>query len=123
MTACNAQPICTSSLLSYLVCCPLHPSVEVDLAWFSIIGIFGDLGQQAIDFKRLVADPDGDSAWPDCQELRSLSAACVVATRVIADRSSCKEYGKKALGEAVSRLNAPRRTPEYDGTFSRVQLS
>ena len=99
-------PPCFPSRLaySYLICCPLHPAVEADLAWFCIIGLFGDLGQQAIDFKGLVAEPDGDAVWPDCQELRSLGAAC-------------KQYGKKALGEAVSRLNAPRRTPDYDGAF------
>ncbi|KAJ8507429.1 hypothetical protein ONZ45_g10193 [Pleurotus djamor] len=64
-------------------------------AFGALIGIYGDLGANTIKF----GDIDGD--WPVSAEMILLGDAA-------------KNLGKKKISDAVSLLNAPRRTPEYD---------
>ena len=84
-TACDSPPIATSSLLTYLLCEPLHPQVQSRCDWLSIIGTHGDLGNT---FK-------WEPPFPDMKD-------------------ALKKYTKKALNEVVSLVNAPRRTATYD---------
>lgn len=92
LTACNSSPICTSSLLCYLTCYPLHKDVPLDCDWAAIIGIFGDLGQSEIKFG------DSKGVWPVTEEMLTLANAV-------------KREGKKSLGDAVSLLNARMSSP------------
>lgn len=85
VTACDSPPVATSSLLTYLICEELHPDVEAKCDWLAIIGTHGDLGT-ALKWVSPFPNMDGP----------------------------LKRYSKKALNEAVSALNAPRRTSEYD---------
>jgi hypothetical protein len=85
VTACISPPIATSSLLTYELCLPLHPSVHSLTAWLAIVGTHGDLGTT---LKWLPPFPD--MAEP------------------------LKRYKKKVLNGVVSLLNAPRRTATYD---------
>jgi len=87
LNACNSSPICTSSLLSYLTCYPLHPDIPTSTDWAAIVGIFGDLGQSEIRF----GDPKG--TWPVTSEMIKLGEAA-------------KKYSKKTIGDAVSLINA-----------------
>ncbi|KAF1809975.1 DHH family protein [Eremomyces bilateralis CBS 781.70] len=85
VTACDSPPVATSSLLTYLICEALHSDVESKCDWLAIIGTHGDLGTN------LKWEPP----FPNMAD-------------------PLKRYSKKALNEAVSALNAPRRTAEYD---------
>lgn len=85
VTACNSPPVSTSSLLTYLICCALHEQVSTTCDWLCIMGTHGDLGNT------LKWEPP----FPD------MSAAF-------------KKYTKKAINDAVSLINAPRRTPSYN---------
>lgn len=85
VTACYCPPVATSSLLTYTLCSPLHPSIPTTCDWLCIIGTHGDLGNTL-----KWAPP-----FPD------MSAAFTTHT-------------KKALNDAVSLINAPRRTSAYD---------
>lgn len=85
VTACMSPPVATSSLLTYLLCLPLHPSVHDLTAWLAIVGTHGDLGTT---LKWLPPFPD--MAEP------------------------LKRYKKKVLNDVVSYINAPRRTATYD---------
>jgi len=85
VTACMSPPVATSSLLTYLLCLPLHPSVHTLTAWLAIVGTHGDLGTT---LKWLPPFPD--MAEP------------------------LKRYKKKVLNDVVSYVNAPRRTATYD---------
>jgi hypothetical protein len=85
VTACNSPPVATSSLLTYLICLPLHPSVHSLAAWLAIVGTHGDLGTT---FKWLPPFPDMAEPF--------------------------KLYKKKTLNDVVSFVNAPRRTATYD---------
>lgn len=85
VTACMSPPVATSSLLTYLLCLPLHPSVHSITAWLAIVGTHGDLGTT---LKWLPPFPD--MAEP------------------------LKRYKKKVLNDVVSYVNAPRRTATYD---------
>lgn len=85
VTACASPPVATSSLLTYLLCLPLHPSVHSLTAWLAIVGTHGDLGTT---LKWLPPFPD--MAEP------------------------LKLYKKKTLNDVVSLVNAPRRTATYD---------
>jgi len=85
VTACNSPPVSTSSLLTYLLCLPLHPSVEESCNWLAIVGTHGDLGN-TLKWK----PPFPDMSAP------------------------LKQYTKKTLNDIVSLINAPRRTATYD---------
>ncbi|KAB5584905.1 DHH family protein [Coniochaeta sp. 2T2.1] len=85
VTACNSPPVSTSSLLTYLICCELHEQVTTACDWLCVMGTHGDLGNT------LKWEPP----FPD------MSAAF-------------KKYTKKAINDAVSLINAPRRTSSYN---------
>ncbi|KAI5121861.1 hypothetical protein M0805_001069 [Coniferiporia weirii] len=87
VSACRSLPVATSSLLTYLVCLPLHASVREECAVPALLGVFGDLGPSAVKW--------GEEPWP-------AHLGDVV-----------KRVTKRALSEAVSMINAPRRTAEY----------
>lgn len=38
------EPVATTSLLAYVLCHELHPSLEDRVAWLGVLGTFGDLG-------------------------------------------------------------------------------
>lgn len=98
LSACHSPPISTTSLLIYLTCSPLHPSLPAQTAWYCLLGIFGDLGQSEINWTA-----KGDKTeWP------------VTASQMAFLGEEAKRVGKSALAKAVSALNAPRRTSDYD---------
>ncbi len=88
VSACHYPPVATTSLLTYLICAPLHPSptlFEETCAYLACIGTHGDLGNT---LKWLPPFPD---LTP-----------------------TLKQHTKKAINDAVSLVNAPRRTARYD---------
>ena len=85
INACHSPPVVTSSLLTYLLCEPLHNSIKAQCDWLCIMGTQGDLGTT------LKWEPP----FPDMKD-------------------AFKKYTKKALNDAVSSINAPRRTATYD---------
>jgi hypothetical protein len=85
VTACHSPPVATSSLLTYLLCEPLHPEVQEKCDWLCVVGTHGDLGNT------LKWEPP----FPDM-------------------KSTLKRYTKKTLNDVVSAVNAPRRTATYD---------
>lgn len=86
VTACHSPPVATSSLLTYLICRDLQPDdVPKACDWLCAMGTHGDLGNT------LKWEPP----FPDM-------------------RDTFKQYTKKAINEAVSLINAPRRTASYD---------
>ncbi|KAF3766880.1 DHH phosphoesterase [Cryphonectria parasitica EP155] len=84
VSACDSPPVATSSLLTYLICRELHDEVQSQCDWLCIMGTHGDLGNT------LKWEPP----FPDMKE-------------------AFKKYTKKALNEAVSLINAPRRTASF----------
>ncbi len=38
------EPVATTSLLAYVLCHDLHPSLEEKVNWLGVLGTFGDLG-------------------------------------------------------------------------------
>ncbi|XDG09309.1 hypothetical protein ABKA04_008924 [Annulohypoxylon sp. FPYF3050] len=85
VTACNSPPVATSSLLTYHICNSLHEEVHSKCAWLCAMGTHGDLGNT------LKWEPP----FPDM-------------------KVTFKSYTKKAINDAVSLINAPRRTATYD---------
>ncbi|KAL3959611.1 hypothetical protein ACCO45_004728 [Purpureocillium lilacinum] len=85
VTACNSPPVATSSLLTYHICSGLHDDVEQQCDWLCVMGTHGDLGNT------LKWEPP----FPDM-------------------KPTFKKYTKKALNDAVSLINAPRRTASYN---------
>lgn len=85
VTACDSPPVATSSLLTYLLCEPLHPKVRESCDWLCVVGTHGDLGNTL----------KWEAPFPDMKE-------CL------------KKYTKKALNDVVSLINAPRRTAGRD---------
>ncbi|KAK1986930.1 DHH family protein [Colletotrichum cereale] len=85
VTACDSPPVATSSLLTYLICRDLHDGVEAACDWLCVMGTHGDLGNT------LKWEPP----FPDM-------------------KATFKTYTKKALNDAVSLINAPRRTAAYN---------
>jgi hypothetical protein len=85
VTACNSPPVATSSLLTYLICLDLHEDVAPMCDWLCIMGTHGDLGNT---LKWQPPFPDMTAAF--------------------------KKYTKKAINDAVSLVNAPRRTASYN---------
>ncbi|KAF4450445.1 dhh family protein [Fusarium austroafricanum] len=84
-TACNCPPVSTSSLLTYFICRDLHDGVQEACDWLCAMGTHGDLGNT------LKWEPP----FPDM-------------------KATFKMYTKKAINDAVSLINAPRRTASYD---------
>lgn len=85
VSACHYPPVATSSLLTYEICKPMHPDIADKCAWLACVGTHGDLGNT------LKWQPP----FPDMSQ-------------------TFKEHTKKSINEAVSLLNAPRRTAKYD---------
>ncbi|KAM0717280.1 hypothetical protein Q7P37_007132 [Cladosporium fusiforme] len=94
VTACTSPPVATSSLLTYLLCQPLHASIPSQTAWLAIVGTHGDLGTT---LKWLPPFPD-------------MSAPL-------------KQHTKKTLNAVVSLINAPRRTASFDVLSAWTALS
>ncbi|KAI8628200.1 DHH family protein [Xylariaceae sp. FL1651] len=85
ITACNSPPVATSSLLTYHICSSLHEQVSSTCDWLCVMGTHGDLGNT------LKWEPP----FPDM-------------------KATFKAYTKKTVNNAVSLINAPRRTSTYD---------
>lgn len=85
VTACHSPPVATSSLLTYHICSVLHEKVAQSCDWLCVMGTHGDLGNT------LKWEPP----FPDM-------------------KATFKTYTKKAINDAVSLINAPRRTASYD---------
>ena len=85
VSACHYPPVATSSLLTYEICKTLHDDLPESLAYLACIGTHGDLGNT------LKWNPP----FPDMT-------------------ATFKQHTKKSINEAVSLLNAPRRTARYD---------
>jgi hypothetical protein len=85
VTACDCPPVATSSLLTYLICRDLHPKVQESCDWLCAMGTHGDLGNTL----------KWESPFPDM-------------------KATFKMYTKKAINDAVSLINAPRRTASYN---------
>ncbi|KAF6824578.1 single-stranded-dna-specific exonuclease [Colletotrichum plurivorum] len=85
VTACDCPPVATSSLLTYLICRDLHDGVEDACNWLCAMGTHGDLGNTL----------KWEAPFPDM-------------------KATFKRYTKKAVNDAVSLINAPRRTASYD---------
>ena len=85
VTACDSPPVATSSLLTYLLCEPLHSDVKAQCDWLCCIGTHGDLGNTL----------KWEDPFPDM-------------------RDTFKRYTKKAINDAVGLINAPRRAASFD---------
>lgn len=85
VTACDSPPVATSSLLTYIICEPLHADVEDRCDWLCVVGTHGDLGNTI----------KWESPFPNM-------------------KNCLKKYTKKTLNDVVSFVNAPRRTANYD---------
>ncbi|KAG8959395.1 hypothetical protein FRC03_008044 [Tulasnella sp. 419] len=85
LSACKYEPVATSALLSYILCMRVHPSVKDSCDWLACMGTIGDLGTS---FR-------WDPPFPNMQ-------------------AAFKKHTKKSLNDAVSLVNAPRRTAAYD---------
>lgn len=84
-SACHFPPVATTSLLTYEICKTLEPSIAESCAYLCCIGTHGDLGNT---LKWLPPFPDMKEAF--------------------------KLHTKKSINDAVSLLNAPRRTAKFD---------
>ena len=87
VTACDSPPVATSSLLTYIICRGLHPDVEKKCDWLCVMGTHGDLGNT------LKWEPP----FPDM-------------------KATFQQHTKKSINDAVSLINAPRRTASYNVT-------
>ncbi len=85
VSACHYPPVSTTSLLTYEICKTLDASIESSCAYLACIGTHGDLGNT------LKWQPP----FPDMKE-------------------AFKIHTKKSINDAVSLVNAPRRTSKYD---------
>ncbi|GAA5834373.1 hypothetical protein JCM11251_007972 [Rhodosporidiobolus azoricus] len=91
LSACHSLPVATTSILTYLLCCELVPTLaapESPAGMAALLGVYGDLGSSKPAF-------DG-SPWP--ARLAPIE----------------KKLTKSALGKAVALINAPRRTPQFN---------
>ncbi|MCJ1306521.1 hypothetical protein MMC25_000164 [Agyrium rufum] len=85
VSACHYPPVATSALLTYEICKPLHGDIASKCAYMCAMGTHGDLGN-TLKWKE---------PFPDMT-------------------ATFKEYSKKAINDAVSMVNAPRRTAKFD---------
>ncbi|CAO2648509.1 Nn.00g077760.m01.CDS01 [Neocucurbitaria sp. VM-36] len=85
VTAHDCPPVATSSLLTYLICLPLHPDLGDKISWLAALGTHGDLGTT------LKWQPP----FPDMT-------------------ATFKQHPKKVINEAVALVNAPRRSAAYN---------
>lgn len=85
VSACHYPPVSTSSLLTYEICKSLSKDLATECAYLACIGTHGDLGNT------LKWQPP----FPDMSE-------------------TFKTHTKKSINDAVSLINAPRRTAKYD---------
>ncbi|CAF9933387.1 MAG: hypothetical protein HETSPECPRED_008633 [Heterodermia speciosa] len=85
VSACHYPPVATSALLTYEICRPLHHDIPGSCGYLCAMGTIGDLGT-TLKWK---------SPFPDMTEVFKL-------------------HTKKAISDAVSLINAPRRTSEFD---------
>ncbi|KIW46741.1 uncharacterized protein PV06_02387 [Exophiala oligosperma] len=85
VSACHYPPVSTTSLLIYEICKTLSDDIESACAYLACIGTHGDLGNT---LKWL-------PPFPDMKE-------------------TFKVHTKKSINDAVSLVNAPRRTSKYD---------
>ncbi|MCJ1352412.1 MAG: hypothetical protein MMC33_002396 [Icmadophila ericetorum] len=85
VSACHYPPVATSALLTYEICKTLHPNIASSCAYLCAMGTHGDLGT-TLKWK---------PPFPDMTE-------------------TFKMYSKKAINDAVSLINAPRRTAKFD---------
>lgn len=85
VSACHYPPVSTSSLLTYEICKTLSPDLASSCAYLACIGTHGDLGNT------LKWSPP----FPYMKE-------------------TFKTFTKKSINDAVSLINAPRRTAKYD---------
>ncbi|KAF2688624.1 DHH phosphoesterase [Lentithecium fluviatile CBS 122367] len=85
VTAHDCPPVATSSLLTFEICLPLHPDLKDKISWLAALGTHGDLGTT---LKWRPPFPDMATTF--------------------------KQYSKKSINDAVSRVNAPRRSAAYN---------
>ncbi|GAA5912997.1 hypothetical protein JCM6882_008893 [Rhodosporidiobolus microsporus] len=91
LSACDSLPVATTSILTYLLCCELVPSLaapDSPAGMAALLGVYGDLGSSKPVFD--------DAPWP--ARLAPVE----------------KKLTKSALGKAVALINAPRRTPQFN---------
>jgi hypothetical protein len=84
VTAHDCPPVATSALLTYVICLPLHSDPNAKISWLAALGTHGDLGN-TLKWK---------PPFPDMTV-------------------TFKKYSKKAINDAVSRVNAPRRSAAF----------
>lgn len=96
LSACKSEPVATTSILAYLLCCELVPSLKEDreTSMGALVGLYGDLGASKIN----LSDPT--LPWPSW--LGSWE----------------KTLTKTKLSKATALLNAPRRTPEFNAKIA-----
>ncbi|GAA5902332.1 uncharacterized protein JCM6883_001371 [Sporobolomyces salmoneus] len=101
LSACKSEPVATTSILAYLLCCELVPSLKEDreTSMGALLGLYGDLGASKIN----LSDPS--LPWPTwlAQWEKTLT--------------------KTKLSKATALLNAPRRTPEFNAKIAWEALN
>ncbi|GAA6017875.1 hypothetical protein JCM10207_003484 [Rhodosporidiobolus poonsookiae] len=109
VSACNALPVATTSLLSYLLVAELCPAISspdtpggASAGTAALVGVYGDLGSSGPS-KPVFSDPS--TPWP--ARLGPLE----------------KRLTKTALAKAVALLNAPRRTPQFNVAAAYAALA
>ncbi|KAF1835253.1 hypothetical protein BDW02DRAFT_578972 [Decorospora gaudefroyi] len=85
VTAYDCPPVATSALLTYHICLPLDPDLSDQISWLAILGTYGDLGT-AIKW---------EPPFPDMT-------------------ATLKHHSRAAIGNAVTLVNAPRRSAAYN---------
>ncbi|GAA6062520.1 hypothetical protein JCM10212_001570 [Sporobolomyces blumeae] len=92
LTASQSEPVATTSILTYLLCCTIDRSTRDDResAMGALLGLYGDLGSGKIN----LSDPDLPWPWWLASWEKTLT--------------------KTKLSKATALLNAPRRTPEFN---------
>ena len=85
VSACHYPPVATTSLLTYEICKELDRSIEESCAYLACIGTHGDLGNTL----------KWTTPFPDMSE-------------------TFRTHSKKSINDAVSLVNAPRRTAKFD---------
>ncbi len=95
------EPVATTSLLAYVLCHELHPSLEEKVNWLGVLGTFGDLGSGV---KWQPPFPDMGSAIKQHGGKQKFSQA---VSLINARESACIEFGmSKRLGSAHVSLFA-----------------